>query len=129
MKKKVLVVSALYRSRAVDQYRWVRFAGGCLVVLSRLFRVAESRTVFFFRLISCQFITSVLARGSQRQQTHRLWAARRVPNNAGRAPSAEQCIDHQLPQHIKVARDSFGSNKVCQFFGQNLLFMAQAVRK
>ena len=30
---------------------------------------------------------------------------------------------------VKVVRDSFGSNKMCQFFGQNLLFMAQAVRK
>ena len=31
--------------------------------------------------------------------------------------------------YFKVARDSFGSNKMCQFFCQNLLFMAQAVRK
>ena len=30
---------------------------------------------------------------------------------------------------FKVARDSFGSNKMCQFFCQNLLFKAQAVRK
>ena len=30
---------------------------------------------------------------------------------------------------FKVVRDSFGSNKMCQFFCQNLLFMAQAVRK
>ena len=30
---------------------------------------------------------------------------------------------------LKVVRDSFGSNKMCQFFCQNLLFMAQAVRK
>ena len=30
---------------------------------------------------------------------------------------------------FKVAQDSFGSNKMCQFFCQNLLFMAQAVRK
>ena len=30
---------------------------------------------------------------------------------------------------IKVARDSFGSNKMCQSFCQNLLFMAHAVRK
>ena len=51
MKKKVLVVSALYRSRAVDQYRWVRFAGGCLVFLLALFRclfrVADCCAVFF----------------------------------------------------------------------------------
>ena len=30
---------------------------------------------------------------------------------------------------IKVARDSFGSNRLCQFFCQNLLFIAQAFRK
>ena len=30
---------------------------------------------------------------------------------------------------IKVARDSFGSNRMCQFFCQNLLLMAQAIRK
>ena len=30
---------------------------------------------------------------------------------------------------FKVARDSFGSNRMCHFFCQNLLFMAQAFRK
>ena len=30
---------------------------------------------------------------------------------------------------FKVVRDSFGSNRMCQFFCQNLLFMAQAFRK
>ena len=30
---------------------------------------------------------------------------------------------------FKVARNSFGSNKMCQFFCQNLLFMAQGVKK
>ena len=34
--RKVLVVSALCRSRDVDQYRWMRFAGGCLVFLHAL---------------------------------------------------------------------------------------------
>ena len=53
MKKKVLVVSALYRSRAIDQYLLVRFAGGCSVFLhaflSCLFRVADRHML----LVSC----------------------------------------------------------------------------
>ena len=38
---------------------------------------------------------------------------------------------YTLARHyfFKVVRDSFGSNKMCQFFCQNLLFMAQAVGK
>ena len=33
------------------------------------------------------------------------------------------------PRALKVVRDSFGSNRMCQFFCQNLMFMAQAFRK
>ena len=42
---------------------------------------------------------------------------------------SEGVVRFYLLALIKVARDSFGSNKMCQFFCQNLLFMAQAVRK
>ena len=41
-------------------------------------------------------------------------------------------LKYFLPSSVplfKVARDSFGSNRMCQFFCQNLLFMAQAFRK
>ena len=62
MKKKVLVV-CLYRSRAVAQFQWVCFAGGCSVFLhafSCLFRVADNCAVVFFFFVwsSCQFLSS-----------------------------------------------------------------------
>ena len=48
-------------------------------------------------------------------------------------PERTDIVIYSLSLHtvllIKVARDSFGSNKMCHFFCQNLLFMAQAVRK
>ena len=65
-KKKVFVVYALYRSRAIEQqiYWWVRFA--CRRVLCPpscffrcLFRVADSCAVFFFVWCSCQFLSSL----------------------------------------------------------------------
>ena len=55
MKKKVLVVSALYRLLAVDQYRWVRFASECLVLTppvhafsSAVFSEWQIAALFFF---------------------------------------------------------------------------------
>ena len=63
-KKKVLVVSALYRSRAVDQYRWVRFAGECLVFLhaqfSAVFSEWQVAALFFFFFSSDPAVTSYL---------------------------------------------------------------------
>ena len=53
MKKKVLVVSALYRSWAVDQYRWVRFAGGCLGFLYAFFSCLYGVTDRHSLLVSC----------------------------------------------------------------------------
>ena len=38
-------------------------------------------------------------------------------------------LTKKLSVGLKVARDSFGSNRMCQFFCQNPLFMAQAFRK
>ena len=76
MKKKVLVVSALYRSRAVDQYRWVRFAGECLVFpASMLFQLSFQsgrllRCFFFIRLIQL----SLLIFGGEEKE--RVWSDR-----------------------------------------------------
>ena len=67
MKKKVVVVSALYpsRVRAVDQYRWVGFTGGCLVFLhafSAVFSEWQVAALFFFSSepadSCCQFLFS-----------------------------------------------------------------------
>ena len=38
-------------------------------------------------------------------------------------------LNSRGPSLIKVVRESFGSNKMCELFCQNLLFMTQAVRK
>ena len=62
-RKSLLSLPRLYRSRAMDQHRWVRFAGGFSVFLhafsSCLFRVAGSCNVCFFCLIQLSVLIFV----------------------------------------------------------------------
>ena len=80
----------------------------------------------------------VSANDHQPNRRHRTWVLDAPKYTSLPGFRANISHTHRLPDvelgkrsqsSVKVVRDSFGSSKMCQFFCQNLLFMAQAVRK